>query len=608
MPLPLANTAWPPVHMAGPYAKMREWAAWYSGEPTRIMDVYASRQGSQVSAPVPWWRFWSRARAGIDGAQRALLHVPVASDLAGVSGALLFGEPPVIRVRATREMDALIAEQAVAVEAENAQKLADHEAAVKAMGVAPQLHPTGGGAAPESLGPALPKLKPIPTAPLAAPEDKAEARFLEIAEKGDFFARLVEAAETAAAIGGVYIYPVWDEDLRDVPLLGIAQSDMAIPEFKWGFLTAVTFHRVIETEGHRVLRHVERHEVEGAGEGRRAVVLNGLYQGTEFNLGIPVGLASHLATATLGARVELPFPELDVEYIPNIRPNRLWRASGLGVADIQGSETLLDALDETYASWMRDVRLAKARIIVPNEYLRPDADGNQAFDIDQEIYVGMDMEPVVSQDARSMMAHQFQIRHAEHRATAHDLVERIVSNAGYTPATLGTGESNLRSSASALRVSEHKTLLTLRRKATWWNVALSNVLYHMAKIDAEVFQSGVEPVRPTVLMTDSIIDNPLELAQTVLAMKTAESASIETRVRILHPDWSSDEVKAEVVKIKDEAEVAKPAPAVGTLSGGTFGPLDGDPAATSKFPVTAKEGSANGAPPPPMNPGAKLPA
>lgn len=561
MPLPSADQPWPPLTLQHAYDKMTEWAAWYSGDPSRLVEVYNTVQTPTSGAP--WWRFWSRANQGRDGfSQRAQVHVPLASDLAALSGALLFGEPPKVRVRVARADD-----------------VADEPAPQSPMDAAM-------GKAPEPR-----KLKP------ETPEDKSEKRLLEIIEEGGVFGRLVEAAEGAAAIGGIYIYPVWDKDLRDFPIMAIAQSDMAVPEFKHGFLTAVTFHRTVKNEGQRVFRLLERHEVEGTGESRKAVVLSAMYEGTGARLGqrTSLGIGDSFDRPP-EARVELPFKELDVEYIPNIRPNRLWRAEYLGVPDIQGSESLLDALDEVYASWMRDIRLAKARILVPREYLRPDVDDNNSpvFDLDQEIYVGMDMEPGMTQDSRSMLAHQFAIRYQEHRETSREIMDRIVSNAGYSPASIGhSSDSGDQSTGTALRIAEHKTLLTLRRKGAWWRPAVANTLHRMMLIDAEIFESGVEAIRPVVDISDSIIDNPLELAQTALALNTALAASIETRVRIVNPDWSEAEVDAEVIRIQNEQDAAKPPPP--TI--GQFGA--GDMATTSQKPgVKPSAGGPHGTPPP----------
>ncbi len=531
---------------------MGEWSAWYSGDPDRIIDAYSGASPTS-GGQIPWWRFWSRARAGTEGDQRAQLHVPIASDLAATSGALLFGERPLIRVKSAHE-----------------DKKPSDDAE-----------------------------EPIDTE--QTPAQKTEKRLLEMIQEGDVYSRLLEAAESAAAIGGVYIYPVWDKDFRSFPLLAIAQSDMAVPEFKWGYLSAVTFHRVVEVDGSRVLRHVERHEVEGTGEKRKCVVLHGLYDGSASFLGDQKALTAHQETARLQPKVTMPFPELDVQYIPNIRPNRLWRASGFGVADIQGSESLLDALDEVYASWMRDIRLAKARIIVPRDYLRTDEDGEAGFDVDQEVYVAMEMEPSLNADARTMLAHQFAIRYMEHRATARDLVERIVSNAGYVASTLGqSSDSGTARTGTALRISEHKTLLTLRRKGQWWKTALEMVFYHMLQIDKAVFEGTVEPMRPTVDISDSVIDQPLELAQTALAMKSAEAASVETRVRTLHPDWSDAEVIAESRRIQDEAKAM-----IELETPDTFGDPMADPASSGNVPMKDQSRKQPGTPPPSPTPFAK---
>ncbi len=520
------NTAdtvtWPPVSMMAVYAKMSEWAAWYSGEPARIIAMYAMNNAStQLS---PWWRFWSRAREGARGAQRAVLHVPIASDLAATSAALLFGQPPVVRIREAR------------VQGEDCNE----------------------GDEAGSGMPMRAAMKP------QTAEQRTEARLQEIIEGADVFGRLVEAAESAAAIGGVYIYPVWDPDLRPYPLLGIAQPDMAVPEFRHGILTAVTFHRTVQQDGNKLVRHLERHEVVGTGADRHCVIYNGLYQGTEDRLGIQMGLGvgDYLSGHDIEPVIHTPFTDLDVEYVPNMRPNRLWRATGFGVADIQGSEGLLDALDETYASWMRDIRLAKARILVPREYLRNDPYNNNqpSFDPDQEVYVPLDIDQDMGGQARQMLAHQFAIRWEEHRETSRELISHIVSNAGYDPGTLGISTEKGTGTGTALRISEHKTLLTLRRKQAWWQSAVANTLYRMQLADREYFGQTYPALRPAVKISDSIIDDPLQLAQTVLALKTAEAASTETRVRIVHPDWSELEVAAEVERITDE----RPAPAVST--------------------------------------------
>lgn len=593
MPLPDKSVPWPPVATQEFYAKAQEWAAWFSGEPSRLIDVYAG-QSAVSGGTIPWWRFYRRAAAQRDGAQRALLHVPIASDLAATSAALLLGESPRFRIKEAHE---------------------DEQDIETPLDAPDPLQPDPSRFDPTAVDPMKAGLEQsAPKKKASTPAEKAEKRLIEIIDRNHGRARLIEAAETGAALGGVYVYPAWDKDLFDTVVWVVAQTDMAVPEWQWGFLTAVTFHRVVDQLDGKIWRHLERHEVEGTGDSRKAVIFHGLYEGNASALGEQRQLTAHESTARLEPKVTLPFRELDVQYVPNIRPNRLWRASGHGVPDIQGSETLLDAIDETYASWMRDIRLAKARIIVPRDYLRSDVDsaGNPTFDVDQEIYTTMEMEPSMNSDARAMLAHQFAIRYLEHRSTAREMIERVVSNAGYAPATLGqaTDSAGTARTGAALRVSEHKTVLTQRRKAAYWKSALQMLCRHTLLIDKEQFGGDFdipeEDLWPNVEMSDSIIDQPLELAQTALAMKSAEAASIETRVKILHPDWSDSEVASEVARITDEVDRSRSLETTEFDTKESFGDPEKDPTSgAASFPVTSQKRGRQTRPPPTPPPFAK---
>jgi A118 family predicted phage portal protein len=548
------------------YSKFAEWAAWYAGEPQRLMEIY----GAVIPAGndrAPWWRFWSRAGQLPSQAQRALLHVPLASDLASLSGALLFGEMPRIRhpeARAepqdTAEDAFVIVPPAPALAGPVRTPGAPASPVPGSVSSVPNTAPAPSVAAKPSPFGGTPTKAPIPTTappmmavvakpkappPPPSPAQKAETRLLEICALGGVQGRLSEAAESAAAMGGVYIYPAWDKNVADWPILAVAQADAAIPTFRWGVMTEVTFHRIVLTNGNTITRHLECHYVKDG----QAMIDHGLFVGTATQLGRRVSLTQNPQTAGLEPTITVPgVTHLDVEYIPNIRPNRIWRNSPLGVSDYQGSEGLLDALDETYASWMRDVRLGKARLIVPRDFL----DDSGTFSLDHEIYTPMDMEPGMGADSRAMLANQFAIRFKEHEATAENLVERIISNAGYSSNTFGFNVAGHADSGTALRIREHRTYLTLRRKGGWWERAVASVLESMTYIDQAVFESGVEPFRPAVAISDSIIDQPMELAQTVQLLFAAQSASVETRVRIIHPEWTDSEVMAETSRINDE--------------------------------------------------------
>lgn len=111
-----------------------------------------------------------------------------------------------------------------------------------------------------------------------------------------------------------------------------------------------------------VWRHIERHE-----PGR---ILHTLYEGTAGNIGRAVPLAEHPDTTSLtdslgedGINITTGIRDLTAAYVPHMLPDRLHRGSDIGRSDYAAPiYDTFDALDETWTSWMRNIRPARARL------------------------------------------------------------------------------------------------------------------------------------------------------------------------------------------------------------------------------------------------------
>ncbi|MEU1667399.1 hypothetical protein ABZ547_28205 [Streptomyces sparsogenes] len=166
------------------------------------------------------------------------------------------------------------------------------------------------------------------------------------------------------------------------------QPDGAVPEWRFGLLRAVNFWRELDGSTQSTMwRHFERHD-----SGR---VVHALYQGTGEHVGRRVPLTEHPHTADLvdsidaeGDSITTGMQQLTAAYVPNMLPNRLHRGSPVGRSDYAApAYDLFDSLDETWTSWMRDIRLAHARLIVPDGYMRNEGPGKGAsFDDDREVW------------------------------------------------------------------------------------------------------------------------------------------------------------------------------------------------------------------------------
>jgi A118 family predicted phage portal protein len=380
-------------------------------------------------------------------------------------------------------------------------------------------------------------------------------------------------------MGGVYLRIVWDTSVADLPWIQPVPPDICVPAFSYDKLVSATFWRVLSDNGADVVRHLEMHVPQ------QNQIIHGVYQGDQSDLGEIVPLSDFPATARLAGDLQgdtlnfpdLPFDASTVVYIPNIRPNKIWRDLGpqawpLGRSDYSGVEPLMDNLDEAMSSWMRDVRLAKMRLIVPPEYLDNIGRGEGAvFEPDRQVFTPLNM--LHDAGGPQITANQFQIRVAEHSQSVQELLNRIVQSAGYSPQSFGDYQGNA-PTATEIEARNRTSLLTRQKKIGYWRPELKNAIYsHMCVSKLYFGVTAITPERPDIEFAEVALPDQLQLAQTAAMIDAAHAASKRTLVTLVHPDWSDEEVNDEVTLIHGEvgdelaerAKIALAAPIGATL-------------------------------------------
>ncbi|CAL9606997.1 hypothetical protein SUDANB95_05509 [Actinosynnema sp. ALI-1.44] len=489
MPLPKEGMPWPPNKAA--FARHLGYDAWYSGDPDRLGRAYTRASGVPQNHP-------SQYRGGILGwAARTFWGAPIPD---GERRNKL--HVPLPADIATASSDLLFA-------------------------------------------------KP-PTVKWTRP--KNQERWERLDDQLKLRSRLHEAAEVCAAMEGVYLRSGWDTEIADHALLQAVHADHAIPTFVWGRLQAVTFWHEVERDGDKVWRYLNVHEMRG--EARKlAVEENALYLGTSDKIGVRKQLTAHTATMGLPDVVARGLPVLPVSYVPNMLPSREDRGSDLGRSDFEGVLPLFDALDETFTSWMRDVRLAKGRIIVPSSYLQSLGPGQGAvFDLDREVYEGLQIAPT-QVSGNPITLQQFAIRVAEHEQTMLRIIRQAVGTAGYSGQTFGLDETGGgEQTATEVNDRRNRSLLTREKKTAYWGEGIQQTAAALLWIERIVFgRTDLDPEDiPAIQWPDGASVDQLKLAQTTETLDRARAVSIETKVRMVNPDWSDPEVAAEVERIKVE--------------------------------------------------------
>lgn len=510
MPLPEGgNTAWPPRQLDPVFARIDSWDAWYTGDPDHLADIYGNTYAH-----------------GYDSTSRNRLTNHPSQYRGGVVGRIarwFWGTPiPLGEQRAKLHIPL-----ASDIAAKSSKLLFSEPPTFKASTTATQ--------------------------------DRLDKLLGH-----SFRATLLESGEVCAGLGGVYLRALWDSDISDKPWMHATHADSAVPEWKGGKLRACSFWRVLEDDNNRVIRHLERHEP--------GAILHGLYEGTPDTLGRKIALTDHEATIEYadqlddGDYIETKIKDLTVRYVPNMRPNRLWRripaACELGRADIAGAEPMLDGLDEVWTSWMRDIRLAKGRIVVPDAYLQNNGPGMGAsFDAEREVYSALNMLPQPGSQTPITVA-QFDIRVEEHKNTAHELTAAILRDCGYSLQSFGlTGDVAV--TATEVTARERDSFLTRGHKTLYWSPALTEMGSVLLQLDNAHFGGTSDVEEPEIEWPDGVAEDPEKVARTVQLFDAANAVSTRTKVEMIHPDWPKDRIDKEV-----EAIEGKPVENPDTFTGG----------------------------------------
>lgn len=508
---------WPPEGTEDIRLQQSEWSAWYSGSRRELEDVGGKRGSDAVNGRVgrvytgvarAWRRFWGATVTDQTTEPKIKIHVPLAADIARASADLLFSEPP----------------------------------AINAISPAGEPHP-----------------------------------YLETLLDDKFWGELAGAAETCAALGGVFLRAVAKQGRRPEDrrlFISRVDADCGYPTFEWDALVKVVFSKRLPFYGDRSTywRHLEKHFLDPVtGDG---MIEHQLWAGTANDLGKPATWADHPDTAELlllnldeNGLINTG-PGLDVVYVPNVTPNPLWRkdpvGSHLGAPDIAGSEDLLDRLDHVMSALMREVDLAKARIIVPEYMLDTGRPGQgQTWDADREVWSALNVPINPQQPVMKPELFQPEIRVDQLLKVAQELVENIVRSAGYSAATFGEDEQGA-ATATEVNAKTARSRLTRSKKIRHWTTGLDELVNKLITMALALGWVADDPMglaaAEVVIEFPQPQQTPLELAQTALALFQAQSASIETRVRAIHPEWDDTQVEAEVEAIKEELGAGAPVP------------------------------------------------
>lgn len=394
-------------------------------------------------------------------------------------------------------------------------------------------------------------------------ETEGGKRVKEFIDNNGFFNILLEGAEVSAALSGCILKIDIEPDLEKIPLVSVISPLQFFPTFWRGRLWEVLFFRVVkESESGAVYRLFENRRRENG----NLIIEYKLNKGTIDKVGKEIDPSTLTETENLNLE-PVTYTNIDglgCVYVPNMRPNKLIVGSSVGINDYSSSIPMLDSLDFTWTSWMRDIELGMAQIFVDEELLtrnKSDVNGElnylNKFDKFMKSFIKLNLTAWRmggESGTKPIESIQFNIRVDEHSQTVDKLVNNIVSQCGYSPQTFGLGEYGTAQSGTALRIRENKSQLTREKKSRYWQPAIKSLLIQMQQLDQSSELSGPYEIEiVSVEIEDSIIVDSKENSEVIRNLDQAKAISNYQKVKLQHPDWDDKQIMEEVDRLNKES-------------------------------------------------------
>ncbi|WP_394685349.1 hypothetical protein [uncultured Microbacterium sp.] len=518
MPIPDENTAWPPKPWDDAYKTYAENEAWYLGDTAALERMYTADRQAQATHT----RRGQSMRGG----------------LVGAASLMFWGRPVPANENRTR------------IHVPAAADLA-------------------------TLSSDLVFAEPPEAMLTAGTAKSAQERLDLIANSEDAHATYNTMGELKAALGAVVITTMWDTTVADHAWLQVNAADVVIPTFRHGHLVECTMWTAF-ADGQTIYRHLEHHEV--------GSIEHALFRGTANNLGKRVPLQERSETEPYAAlvnadsRILTGIDRLTASYNPNM-PTRAWRKKGVlaytGRSDFANLHPLFDALDETFSSWMRDLRQGAGRILVPDamlDYLGPGM--GASFDMGREVFAGLNTPGDPTKVALDKV--QFDIRVEQHERTAFALYREILRAAGYSQSAWGDysgGGQGGTQTATEVDDRNKASERTRDKKILYDKAAIARQASVALELDGKLFpgKGGGRFDQPVVTFPDVSQEDPEKLARTLSLLDAAGAISVWEKVARANPDWDDTQIKVEVGRIREDRGTA-PDPA--TFAGGESAEVD----------------------------------
>jgi len=373
-------------------------------------------------------------------------------------------------------------------------------------------------------------------------EEKDYEILLNLIDDTNIGSKLLSSAEMCSAYGSVFIKPAWNKKVKDSVFPYIEKTHNATGKFYEGYLEEVTFIKTyIDDEDNNIIYRLgETYTNDGK-------IIYDLYKGDKKEVGVPVSLETIDQTSSLTDK------STGIDRCLAVYFKNAFSQTSKGRSDYQGMTQLFETLDLISTSFKNEIKLSEAKATIPEQLLPVDDDGNVIGNFDDSLFVR-----VIGDISTDLKIELFQpkIRAEEFKVAYATVLEQIVTMVGFSPQTFGLNIKGQSESGKSLTKREKATYDTKALSEREWKIPLQRLMENLLLLQGKIFKEELSSdVKINVEFNDSISNDIESTSEALQKIKLAECASVETMIKIMHPDWTEKQVVEEKEKIDKEKKI-----------------------------------------------------
>lgn len=367
----------------------------------------------------------------------------------------------------------------------------------------------------------------------------------DLVDENDLVAEMRRGALLCSSEGEVYGRLVVEPETLDWPIIEFVSRRWTIPRFSGRFLTGALFIKEIP-EGPNVVWRILEDYGPGSIETR-------LYRGSNSQLGERRPLAARAETASLPLEQPVPTGLTDVACV--FIPNTLDEDPTRGITDYLGVVRAFFAINESASVGQANVRsTGLKRLFVDGRYRNSAGNlpaGRDVFWMDSALQDALGSGGGITEAEYTFESVALKLWH-DH------VIDLALTFAGVAPASVGR-ELQGRGTAmsgTALRLRMTHTLMETAGTGRAWDRQMARLLRMAQLLDKAAFGRSwtKADAMPAFHRQDGLPRDTMEEAQETATLATAGALSLETKIRRVHPEWSDEQVQAEIARIHSDAE------------------------------------------------------